>query len=48
MAYANTLSITEAKYKDLVSLCDTLVPKEYHRFYKNIKHDKKTVEDESD
>lgn len=39
MAYSDTLPITDAKYKDLDSLSVSgVIPKEYHRFYKNILH----------
>ncbi|CAG5017218.1 unnamed protein product [Parnassius apollo] len=39
--FNNPIPITEVKYKDLVSLCDTMIiPKKYHDFYKNLKHSK--------
>lgn len=37
--YKNPIPITDVKYKDLISLCDTLIiPNKYHDFYKNLKH----------
>ncbi|KAI8435869.1 hypothetical protein MSG28_004078 [Choristoneura fumiferana] len=39
MAYGNPLTITDAKYKDLISLCQSgVIPKEYHTFFKNINY----------
>ncbi|CAG5037562.1 unnamed protein product [Parnassius apollo] len=49
--YNNPISITEVKYKDLVSLCDTMIiPKkyEYHDFYKNLKHSKEEQGDDEE
>lgn len=37
--YNNPIPITEVKYKDLISLCDTLIiPTKYHDFYRSLKH----------
>ncbi|XP_039755887.1 uncharacterized protein LOC120630653 [Pararge aegeria] len=39
--YNNPIPITEVKYRDLISLCDTMIiPKKYHTFYNNLKHSK--------
>lgn len=39
--YNNPIPIPELKYKDLISLCDTMIiPKKYHDFYEKIKHSK--------
>lgn len=40
--YNNSIPITGVKYKDLISLCDTLIiPNKYHDFYRNLKHSEK-------
>jgi hypothetical protein len=37
--YGETLPITTAKYKDLMSLCQkNVIPPRYHEFYRDIKH----------
>ncbi|KAF9424369.1 hypothetical protein HW555_000508, partial [Spodoptera exigua] len=36
--YSNTLPIPEAKYKDLIHLCEAgHIPRQYHAFFKNLK-----------
>ncbi|KAF9416231.1 hypothetical protein HW555_006390 [Spodoptera exigua] len=47
-AYGESLPITTAKYKDLMSLCQkNLIPPRYHDYYKNIKHTSAMSESEA-
>lgn len=46
--YGETLPITTAKYKDIMSLCQkNLIPPRYHEFYKNLKHTSAMLESEA-
>ncbi|CAH2105188.1 unnamed protein product [Euphydryas editha] len=47
--YSQPLPLTEAKCKDLIHLCNTgVIPKEYHRYFKNLKYSSNTYEENSD
>ena len=42
--YDAPIPISEAKYKDLVKLCDKgLIPEKFHNFYKNLSHSGQTM-----
>lgn len=45
----NPIPITNDKYKDLVSLCNSMIiPSNYHMFYKSLSHGNVNNNDESE
>ncbi|KAH9631378.1 hypothetical protein HF086_012166 [Spodoptera exigua] len=48
-SYTQQLPLPEAKYKDLIYLCNTAaIPKEYHRYFQSLKYSSTQSEDSDD